>query len=151
MGVLIPSTSQRELAAQVAALLNAHNQLYYKVTTNQVLNGKVDYLLVLVGDMVVGCVGLRLIKRSDSIEICHLCVHEIARKQGMAGRLIQGAIEMSPKNRIWCHIREENIPSIKAFTSKGFQLQREKFKHDGSWMRRLRLERNHGKSSTAGQ
>lgn len=150
MGVLIPATTQRELAAQVAALLNAHNRLHYKITTNRVLYGKVDYLLELVGDLVVGCIGIRLVKRSDSIEICHLCIHEIARKMGMAGRLIQRAIEISPKNRIWCHIREENIPSIKAFTSKGFQLQREKFRHDGSWMRRLKLERSHGKSNAAG-
>lgn len=150
MGVLIPSTSQRELAAQVAALLNAHNRLHYHVTIKRVLYGKVDYLLELVGDLVVGCIGLRYEKRSDSVEICHLCVLEVARRQGVAKRLIQRAIEMSPKDRMWCHIREENLASIKAFASHGFQLQREKFKHDGSWMRRLRLERSHGKSNAAG-
>jgi ribosomal protein S18 acetylase RimI-like enzyme len=150
MGVLIPSTHQRELATQVAALLNDHNRLYYKVTVHRVLHGKVDYLLDLFGDIVVGCIGLRYVKRSDTVEICHLCVHPIGRGRGLAKKLIQRAIELSPRDRMWCHIREENVASIRAFESQGFKVQREKFRHDKSWMLTLRLERNNVRSNTAG-
>ena len=149
MGVLVPSTHQRELAAQVAALLNKHNRLFYRVSIHTILHRKVNYLLELFGDTVLGCIGIRYEKRSDTVEICHLCVHEVARGQGLAKKLIQRAVELSPRDRIWCHIREENIPSIKAFVSQGFKIQREKFKHDGSWMLTLRLERNHARSNTA--
>ena len=150
MGVMIPSTPQRELATQVAALLNAYNRLYYRMTVRRVIHGKVDYLLDLLEDTVIGCIGLRYEKRSDTVEICHLCVHPVGRGRGLAKKLIQRAIELSPRDRMWCHIREENVASVKAFTSQGFKIQREKFKHDGSWMLTLRLERNHVRSNTAG-
>lgn len=149
MGVMIPSTPQRELATQVAALLNAYNLLYYKMTVKKVIHGKVDYLLDLLEDTVIGCIGLRYISKSDTVEICHLCVHPVGRGRGLAKKLIQRAIELSPRDRMWCHIREENVASVRAFMSQGFKIQREKFKHDGSWMLTLRLERNHVRCKTA--
>lgn len=150
MGSISPSTNIGELAAQVATLLNKHNKLYYFVTPKRVLKGKVDYLVELLGDIVIGVIGLRYEYRSESIEICHLCVHPAARGQGLAKKLISRAIEIAPRERLWCHVREENVASIKAFERHGFKTQRERFKHDGSWMLTLRLSKAMTKEKQAG-
>jgi RimJ/RimL family protein N-acetyltransferase len=145
---VIPRVDQAKLAAQVASLVNKHNNLQYRLTTNRVLNGPVAYLVELDGDIVMGCVGLKKLRRKGWYEICHLCVDPAYRGKRLARVLVEAAYSKIPTGKAWCTIVEHNIPSIRTFLNCGFEmLQKYRNNARGYWVVVMTRERESGKSS----
>ena len=145
---IIPRIKQTELAAQVANLVNKHNNLGYRVSVERVMNGPVAYLVELDGDRVAGCVGLRKMRRKGWYEICHLCVDPDYRGRRLARILVEAAYSHIPTGKAWCTIVEHNIPSLKTFVNCGFTIL-QKFKNNrrGYWVVVMTREKESGKAS----
>ena len=145
---IIPRVSQTELAAQVANLVNKHNNLQYTVTVNRVINGPIAYLVELEGGKVAGCVGLKKMRRQGWYEICHLCVDPAFRGKRLARTLVESAYSRIPTGKAWCTIVEHNIPSIRTFLNCGFTML-QKFRNNsrGYWVLVMTREKRSGKST----
>lgn len=113
------SLSQREMAIQIATLVNVHNKLYKRHTERTIFKDKADYFVEIVIDQVVGCVGLSQ-RDTNLSEIKHVCVHPHFRQRGIGKKLVNLAIANCKTDYVYMTIREDNIPSLKMAQSLGF-------------------------------
>ena len=100
------------IAAQIADLLNKGGQLLYYFNENSVLQNKVQYLIELDGDKVVGVIGLE-IKTPKVTEIKHLCVHPDYRRKGLGKKLLELAIRATQTKLLYGTVREDNHVNIR--------------------------------------
>lgn len=115
------SLSQKEMARQIAALINLHNKLYKRHTERTIYRDKADYFVEVVGNMIVGCAGLS--RRDTNLsEVRHVCVHPDFRQRGIGKKLVNLAIANCKTDYVYMTIREDNIPSLKMAQSLGFVL-----------------------------
>jgi ribosomal protein S18 acetylase RimI-like enzyme len=119
MATFFVSLSTREMARQIALLVNMHNRLYKKHTENTILKDNADYFVEVIQSNVIGCAGL-VKKDTDLCEIKHVCVHPEFRKRGIGKKLVTLAIANCPTNLIYMTIREDNVASLAMAKSLGF-------------------------------
>jgi RimJ/RimL family protein N-acetyltransferase len=87
------------------------------------------------GDKVMGCVGLKKMRRKGWYEVCHLCVDPVYRGRRLARTLVEAAYSKIPTGKAWCTIVEHNIPSIRTFLNCGFtMLQKYRNNARGYWV-----------------
>ena len=113
------SLTQREMASQIAALVNIHNKLYKRHTERSIYKEKGDYFVEVVGNRVVGCVGLSR-RDTNLTEVKHVCVHPDFRLRGIGKRLVNLAIANCETDYVYMTVREDNIPSLKMAQSLCF-------------------------------
>jgi ribosomal protein S18 acetylase RimI-like enzyme len=110
-------------AEQIAALLNARNQLQVDYTAEKVSEHAADYLFEIDEGTVVACVEVKKVQWYQW-EICHLSVSENHARQGLGKRLIRRAEEKARSGaaRIaQCTIRVGNEASEQAFRRSGYR------------------------------
>lgn len=109
----------QEIAQQVATLLNGHNQLKKNHTAHTIMASKADYFVDIVGGAVVGCQAT--LKEADEVtKLFHLCVHPNLRRQGIARKLKEAALQYVTTPYSYVTVREDNIASINLNMSLGF-------------------------------
>ena len=113
------SLSNNEMAAQIAGLINTHNQLYKKHTIYSVLNSAAKYFVEVINDKVIGCTAL-IKEEEDLNRNFHTCVSPEFRRRGIARKLKLLAIQNCDTSYIFSTVREDNIPSINMNLSLGY-------------------------------
>ena len=113
------SIDAREIALQLAGLLNTYNGLARKRYAVDVLNSQTNYIVETHGKLVIGAVGIRKLSFHIS-EIKHLSVHEKWRGKNIGRFLLKRAIALVETPFVYATIREDNSPSITLFESVGF-------------------------------
>jgi len=118
------SLSNSEIAAQIATLLNAYNQLYARHNAYTIKSSASNYFIEVgrIGqgaNQVIGCIGL-LKEFSSLSKIHHIAVHPNFRRLGIARRLINIAIQNCETSHVYMTIREDNLPSLRMASSLGF-------------------------------
>lgn len=112
----------RDIATQIAALINSQNQLVVECTLEKVLAEEKDYLWEMNADLVIGTVRIRKIQWYQA-EISHLSVHPDRRRSGIGTKLLkraEGRAVSLGACIMQCTIREFNAASIGLFTKHGF-------------------------------
>lgn len=120
MSKFLLTTTNRNIAAQIASLVNAGKQLYYTQTETSVINNNVRYVVELCGEQVIGVIGLEQMS-SQMTEVKHLCVHPDYRCKGLGLKLLKKGIEYATTEFVYSHVRENNVASIKANIHAGFK------------------------------
>lgn len=109
-----------EAAFQISALINTHNKLKSNHSPWDVLREKDTYIVEAIKNTVMGAIQIQ--KQAYILsEIKHLVVHPGCRKAGMAKHLINAALDKSITPIVYATIRQENVASIRAFSSCGFK------------------------------
>lgn len=103
--------TKKEIAKQIAALLNIGGQLGYYIRTEYVLNNDVKYCIELNQNRVIGVAGIE--KKTDDVsEIKHICVHPNYRNKNIGKKLLKQIIELSETNIVYEIIRKDNHVNI---------------------------------------
>lgn len=113
------SLSQKEMAYQIAALINTHNKLYKRHTERSICRDNADYFVEIIEDRIIGCAGLSQ-RDTNLCEIKHVCVHPDFRRRGIGKKLVNLAIANCKTDYVYMTIREDNIPSLRMAQSLGF-------------------------------
>jgi N-acetylglutamate synthase-like GNAT family acetyltransferase len=112
----------RAQAAEIAALLNARNELTVEYDAERALNSASDFDFEERADHVIACVERRRVQWYQW-EICHLSVREDWEGKGIAHILYQRvAVYASDRGArvLQCTIREGNVSSERFFARQGF-------------------------------
>jgi N-acetylglutamate synthase-like GNAT family acetyltransferase len=109
----------RDIARQVAGLLNTYNGLARNRHAIDILNSQTNYVVETHGRLLVGAVGIRKLSFHMS-EIKHLAVHKKWRRKNVGTFLLKRAIALVETPLVYATIREDNLPSIRIFESVGF-------------------------------
>jgi len=118
VGKIFTTMSVVHIATQIAEMINSYNKLYKVYSTNDILTGTIDYFVEIVGDKVVGCIGLE--RRTLRVyTIRHLSVLQNYRGKGLGKKLIGVALE-NCNTDVEMMIREGNLASIRAALSMNF-------------------------------
>lgn len=108
-----------EIATQIAGLLNLHNKLTIKHSSNSIQKSSADYFVEMVNDKIIGCAASMKIEDELS-RIKHICVHPNYRQLGIAKKLVALTIKNSTTTYVNMTIRSDNIPSQLMAKSLGF-------------------------------
>ena len=109
-----------DLSEQIASLINTYNDLSFRRTAIDVMNGKVDYVVESHGRWVLGCCGIERLNYQIT-EIKHLAVHADWRRKGVGRFLVKRALEMCETPLTYATIRAGNEASLALFGSLGFR------------------------------
>lgn len=110
----------QDMARQIAALLNSCNLLKTRKTTQDILDGRNNYVVESHGRWVLGAVGLD--RQSYTFtEIKHLVTHPNWRDKGIAKHLLKRALAIATTKMVYATVRENNEASVKLFRGIGFR------------------------------
>jgi len=121
--------SKEEIARQIAFLLNSYNRLYRTHHANSILSGTSNYFVETFCNKVIGCAATD-VTHPTLTKIKHVSVYEEYRARGVGTRLLDTAINSCNTPHVYAGIRDDNIPSLKLFESKGFVFVRQDWKKD---------------------
>jgi len=116
----LTSLKSLEIAEQVASLLNVYNDLSFKRTSVDVLNGKTNYVVELHGSLLLGCCGIERLNYQIT-EIKHLVVRPDWQRKGIGRYLVRKAVDRTESPILYATIREDNKASMMLFASLGFR------------------------------
>jgi ribosomal protein S18 acetylase RimI-like enzyme len=113
------SLSEREMARQIANMVNAHNKLYRMHSEHSIYGDKAKYFVEVSGNLVVGCAGVS--RRDTNLsEVKHVCVHPNFRNKGIGKKLAALAVAHADTDYVYMTIRDDNTPSLRMAQSLGF-------------------------------
>lgn len=113
------SISNKEIAKQIAILLNKYNKLTIKYNTEEILLSPDTYVIETEAGTVTGVAAIN--KKAYAVsELHHVVVHPAFRKRGIAKHLVITALNKSSTPIVYATIRSENKASINVFTYCGF-------------------------------
>lgn len=123
MSLFLTTLTSREIAQQIAGLLNANNKLIVYHTSDTILNSNTTYFVEFdhIGreQVVIGCIGVDIV--SSGIEkIKHMSVSKDFRRRGVARKLLNLVLSNSNAEKILMNIRRDNSPSLNLALSCGF-------------------------------
>jgi len=118
MAKFFVAISDDEIASQIAHLINNHNRLYRRHNLHTIKTQPADYFVDVVGNTVVGCVGIE--RYQDQIKIKHVCTHPDHRKKGIAKKLLTRVMANTNASSFFMTIRADNVPSLLMAQSLGF-------------------------------
>jgi ribosomal protein S18 acetylase RimI-like enzyme len=105
------TTSARDIAGQIAGLLNAGGQLVHFLTIDSILANPIEYIIEMDGEKVAGFMGL---ERFGSVtEMKHLCVHPEYRRRGLGRKLLEKGIEASQTEYVYGAVRSDNHTNVR--------------------------------------
>jgi len=120
MGNIIHPISEQEISEQIAVLLNTYNDLSYKRTFSDILQGKVKYIAETHGKRVLAACGYEHLSYQLS-EIKHLVVHPNWRGKGLGRFMVKRCIEIIQTPLLYATVKRVNNSSINVFKSLGFK------------------------------
>jgi len=112
MSKFLLTSKNREIAVQIASLLNLGGQLLYGQTEWSILQNPITYVLEMSGEQVAGVIGLE-VKTPQITEMKHLCVHPDHRQKGLGYKLLRKGIEYTTTTFVYGTVRSSNIASIR--------------------------------------
>lgn len=119
--MFLRSISERQMAEQLASLLNKHNRLGTKKVPGDFFGGHAQYIVETHGRLVIGACCVE--KQGYTFtEIKHLVVDPQWRGKGLGRFLVKRALFIPNTPLIYATIREGNQASIKLFQGLGFSL-----------------------------
>jgi N-acetylglutamate synthase-like GNAT family acetyltransferase len=111
--------TDREVATQVASLINFNNRLNTIYTSEMILQSSINYIIESVGNTVIACIKIE--RQSYNItELKHLVVTPTSRGLGLGKTLVKSAMNRVTTPIMYAMIRHDNIPSQMVFSSCGF-------------------------------
>jgi ribosomal protein S18 acetylase RimI-like enzyme len=114
------SVSERDMATQIANMLNQYNRWATKFSAQSLLMTPARYFVELENMIVVGCASHY--KEYDTLtKIQHICVLPSHQRRGIAKRLTNLAIDNSETEFVYMTIREDNVASLMLANSLGFK------------------------------
>lgn len=125
------------VAEQIAALINARNELTTKYNAKKILDRQDDFVYILDNEMLLACAESKSVQWYQS-EIRHVSVAEKAIGKGYGSKILLLAEELAIKQGarlLQCTIRANNAESIRLFESKGYHKTSSFLnKHSGNWV-----------------
>lgn len=112
MSKFLLTSKNREIAAQIASLLNLGGQLLYGQTEWSILQNPLTYIVEMVNEQIAGVIGAE-IKNQQVSELKHLCVHPDHRRKGLGFRLLNRGIEYATTTFVYGTVRSDNAASIR--------------------------------------
>ena len=112
----------KNVADQIAELLNENNSLTTPYTRVGIRNYDDDYIVLQDEDIVIGCVCVKRIQWYQ-FEIKHLVVNKDYRSMGYGKSLIDSAITFAKERGgliVQCTIKKENVNTRTLFSKWGF-------------------------------
>jgi len=112
MSKFLLTSKNREIAAQIASLLNLGGQLLYGQTEWSILQNPITYVLEMSGEQVSGVMGLE-VKTPQITEMKHLCVHPDHRRKGLGLKLLKKGIQYATTDFVYGAIRSDNAVNLR--------------------------------------
>ncbi len=113
------STTDYDMAMQIANMLNRYNQWGSRFSATSIVMTPARYFVELEGSIVVGCAS-HLQEHNTLTKIQHICVLPTHRQGGIAKKLTNLAITHCETEFVYMTIREDNIGSLKLAQSADF-------------------------------
>lgn len=123
------SLSEREMARQIAAMINAHNRWYTRFNEAAMLSMQGRYFVEIYGGKVAACAGT-VEDQPSMTKIQHVCVLPEFRRRGLSKKLVELSMMHSRTEYIYMTVREDNIPSLAMARSLGFTFIRKDWFRD---------------------
>ena len=113
------SLPEKEIARQVAEMVNRYNGWYTSFSAYSLMRTQGRYFVETYGDKVVACVGTN--KEYPTLsKLFHICVLPEYRKRRLASKLVELAIASCDTEHVYMTIREDNVHSLRMAESLGF-------------------------------
>lgn len=112
MSKFVLTIDAKNLAGQIAGLINAGGQLKFLIHPETILYSNVRYLIELHKDKVIGTIGLDKCRPSVT-EMKHLCVHPDYRRQGIGIKLLDRGAQASLTEFVFGAVRNDNAVNIR--------------------------------------
>ena len=112
MSKFILTVDAKNLAGQIASLVNAGGQLKFLMSKDSILYNNIRYLIELHKDKLIGTVGLEKCNPHVT-EIKHLCVHPKYRRQGLGKKLLERGVQASLTDTVFGVVRSDNAVNIR--------------------------------------
>ena len=120
---------EKEIARQVADLLNLYNRLTITHTAQTILSSLSSYFVELDGNRVVGCTAL--FKQYPTLsKSFHTSVAPTHRGKGLGQKLLMIAMAHCETENIYGTVRQDNFVSLRMLKKLGFVFVREELKND---------------------
>jgi N-acetylglutamate synthase-like GNAT family acetyltransferase len=113
----------KEIASEIAKLLNTRNQLVKQHTAQSVLDEKETYVFIMESEKVIACAESKKVQWYQW-EICHVSVASEVEGSGKGQRVLELAEEKAIKGGakiLQSTIRSGNEKSIRLFLRNGYQ------------------------------
>ena len=120
MSKFLLTTKNRDIAVQIASLLNLGGQLLYGQTEWSILQNPITYVVEMSGEQVAGVIGIE-VKNQQISELKHLCVHPDHRQKGIGFRLVKKGIEYTTTTFVYGTVRSDNAISIQNTLKAGLK------------------------------
>jgi len=100
------------LADQIAALINSGQQLRYYLTRQSILNGRIQYIIEMDREKVIGAMALEQ-QNAKVTEMKFLCVHPNYRRQGLGRKLLETGVKNATTEFVYGAVRSDNEVNIR--------------------------------------
>lgn len=117
--MFLRSISDKDIADQLANLLNRHNQLGSQKSPNILLSSQSKYVVETHGKILIGACALER-QSYNFTEIKHLVVDPQWRGKGVGKFLVKRCLQLVDTPMVYATVRETNEVSISLFESLGF-------------------------------
>ena len=121
--------SQREIAKQIANLLNRYNRLYTYHTEYSIMSSAANYFVEIAEDKVVGCAAL-LKEYPELSKSYHTSVLPEYRRKGLGAKLLLTSINNCDTPYVYGTIREDNTASLGLVGKLGWKFIRKDWNID---------------------
>lgn len=111
MSKFMLTVGAREMANQIARMINIGGQLAHTLTADTILFNRIKYVVEMRGEEVAGVIGLENFGRVT--EMKHLCVHPSYRRQGLGRKLLEKGIAACPTEFVFGMVRSDNHSNIR--------------------------------------
>jgi GNAT superfamily N-acetyltransferase len=112
MSKFLLTSTNNDIAAQIASLLNLGGQLFFNQTRWSVIGNSIIYVVEMSYDQVAGVIGLEVCTPQVT-EMKHLCVHPDHRRKGLGLKLLKKGIEYATTPLVYGAIRSDNATNLR--------------------------------------
>ena len=111
MSKFILTVGARNMAVQIADMINTGNQLWARLNESSILLSPVKYLIELDGEIITGVIGLEQYGRTT--ELKHLYVHPNYRRRGLGKKLLEKGIQAATTEFVYGAVGSDNHTNIR--------------------------------------
>lgn len=122
--MFVHGISALEISNQIAALINAYNDLGMKRMGCDILNASTDYVVETHGKYVIAACGMGKVSYQLS-ELKHMVVRPEWRGKGVGLFVAKRALELCNTPLVYATVRADNVPSLKTLEKAGFAVSGE--------------------------
>lgn len=111
MSKFVLTVDARNIATQIADMINAGNQLWARLNESSILLSPIKYLIELDGEIITGVIGLEQYGRVT--ELKHLCVHPNYRRRGLGRKLLEKGVQAATTEFVFGAVGSDNHTNIR--------------------------------------